>query len=317
MMKYAGDLISALIRHVRLHSKNAVSNFGNTRQPQWKLKNNIQKCASPSSSEKSCMFPVRRQPLVAIEIIMAAKEEVRQSSSQLREAVGSKMHMTFPQEAAILVQRATKSHCQWFFTECDVSICRIRSFLVKDATQLLGQARQNHRGAPCFQSTQILPCDPPILHWLPVAAHIRFDVTVLAFKAVNRTAPIYLQTLVRHQPSQRANKGRLSEVKTPLCSAASVVEWTTAQCHDSRVTRHLPQKTRDSLVQTSPPPCIARLLPIPERSLHAIRSYLFCIFFFFFDSLMFYDALPDIKWSVWGYSVINKVCKSIKRHESR
>ena len=161
MMKYAGDLISALIRHVRLHSKNAVSNFGNTRQPQRKLKNNVQKCASPSSSEKSCMFPVRRQPLVAIGIIMAAKEEVRQSSSQLREAVRSKMHMTFPQEAAILVQRATKSHCQWFFTERDVSICRIRSFLVKDATQLLGQARQNHRGAPCFQSTQILPCDPP------------------------------------------------------------------------------------------------------------------------------------------------------------
>ena len=41
------------------------------------------------------------------------------------------------------------------------------------------------------------PCLLHDLHWLPVAARIWFKMMVLAFKAVNRTAPVYLQTLVR------------------------------------------------------------------------------------------------------------------------
>ncbi|XP_069393581.1 uncharacterized protein, partial [Paralichthys olivaceus] len=41
------------------------------------------------------------------------------------------------------------------------------------------------------------------LHWLPVGASIRFKMMVLAFKAVNATAPVYLQTLVRpHAPAR-------------------------------------------------------------------------------------------------------------------
>ena len=35
----------------------------------------------------------------------------------------------------------------------------------------------------------------------------------------------------------------LSEVRALLCFCASVVEWTPDHCQDSRVTRHLPQKT--------------------------------------------------------------------------
>ena len=35
------------------------------------------------------------------------------------------------------------------------------------------------------------------LCWLPVAARIWFKMTVLAFKAINETVPVYLQTLVR------------------------------------------------------------------------------------------------------------------------
>ena len=50
-------------------------------------------------------------------------------------------------------------------------------------------------------------------------SHIK--MMVLAFKAVSGTAFIYLQT------------------------------WSSDQCQDSRVTRHLPQKTKNSLVQTS------------------------------------------------------------------
>ena len=249
MMKYAGDLISALIRHVRLHSKNAVSNFGNTRQPQRKLKNNVQKCASPSSSEKSCMFPVRRQPLVAIGIIMAAKEEVRQSSSQLREAVGSKMHMTFPQEAAILVQRTTKSHCQWFFTERDVSICRIRSFLVKDATQLLGQARQNHRGAPCFQSNPNSPMWPP---HPPLAScrsphPIRRDGTCLQRRQQNCThlPPDTGQTPAIAESKQRSSQR--SQDSSLLCRLSGGMNYRPVSWQQS----HSPSSAKDSRLTRS------------------------------------------------------------------
>ena len=41
------------------------------------------------------------------------------------------------------------------------------------------------------------------LHWLPVAAHIRFK-TGLAFKAINGAAPVYLQTPVRSHALKRA-----------------------------------------------------------------------------------------------------------------
>ena len=64
---------------------------------------------------------------------------------------------------------------------------------------------------PCLQSSQILPCDTPRnLHWLPVAAHIQFKRMVLAFKAVNGTAPIYLQTLVRPHAPVRALRSSTS-----------------------------------------------------------------------------------------------------------
>ena len=52
----------------------------------------------------------------------------------------------------------------------------------------------------------------------------------------------------------------LSWVAALPCSGASAVERPPDQCQDSRTTRHLPQKTQDSFVQTSPRPEIARLL---------------------------------------------------------
>ncbi|KAK0133336.1 hypothetical protein N1851_031154 [Merluccius polli] len=42
------------------------------------------------------------------------------------------------------------------------------------------------------------------LHWLPVAACIRFKTMVLTYKAVNGTAPTYLQALVRPPTPARA-----------------------------------------------------------------------------------------------------------------
>ena len=57
----------------------------------------------------------------------------------------------------------------------------------------------------------------------------------------------------RHRWEQRS----LSQITTVLCSGASVVEQTPDQRQDSRVGRHIPQKTQDSLVQPTPQPCIA------------------------------------------------------------
>ena len=51
---------------------------------------------------------------------------------------------------------------------------------------------------PGVQPTTIRLCDPhfPYLHWLHVVARIWFKKMVLAYKAVNRTVPAYLQVLV-------------------------------------------------------------------------------------------------------------------------
>ena len=111
-----------------------------------------------------------------------------------------------------------------------------------------------------YQNTQVYPCDLLLcdLHWLPVAARIRLKKMVLAFNAVNRTAPIYLQTLVRlHAPARKQSS--LGEVVTLLCSGTSVVEQTPDQCQESRMTLNLLQKTQNSLVKTSPRPSIAWL----------------------------------------------------------
>ena len=54
-----------------------------------------------------------------------------------------------------------------------------------------------------------------------------------------------------------SKQSSLSEAATLLCSGTSAVDQTPDQCQDNRVTRHLPQKTHDSFVQTSPRPRIA------------------------------------------------------------
>ena len=95
------------------------------------------------------------------------------------------------------------------------------------------------------------------LHWLPVAA---CRMMLLAFKAVNGTARIYLQHWSDHAPQREhlaplhqlagwyRHRWKQTKVTTLLCSGASVVEWTPDWCQDSRVTCHPPQKTQDSLV---------------------------------------------------------------------
>ena len=73
------------------------------------------------------------------------------------------------------------------------------------ATKLL-QHIQNAAARLVFNLPKLSHVTPLLLrdlHWLPVAVCIRFKTTTLAFKAVNGTAPIYLQTLVRQHATQR------------------------------------------------------------------------------------------------------------------
>ena len=74
-----------------------------------------------------------------------------------------------------------------------------------------------------FQYNQIPPCDRLLhdLHWLPVVSCIQFKMMVLVFKAVNRTAPVYLQTQVRSHTPARELRSYTSagQLVTPLLRA--------------------------------------------------------------------------------------------------
>ena len=115
---------------------------------------------------------------------------------------------------------------------------------------------------PKFSHLTSLLCD---LYWFPVAARIRFKTMVLAFKAIDRTAPTYLKTLVRpHAPApalqSTTSVGRLvplslraingHSAKLRLCSGGPM----------SGQQSHSPSSGKDSRLiwlQTSPRPSIA------------------------------------------------------------
>ena len=96
------------------------------------------------------------------------------------------------------------------------NICRIRSFLTKDATQLLVISRLDycnsllaglsasvtkplqrvqHAAAHLVYNLHKFTRLLRDLHWLPVVARTRFKTMVLVFKAVSRTAPVYFTVL--------------------------------------------------------------------------------------------------------------------------
>ena len=126
------------------------------------------------------------------------------------------------------------------------NIRRIQSFFTKDGTQPLVQVLIiSHldycnfllTGHPTSTTKPLQGIQNAAarlfhdLHWLPVAACIRFKMMVLAFKAINRTAPSNLQTLVRPQALTRALHSSTSAVRLVLpsqrankaCSAKSLL----------------------------------------------------------------------------------------------
>ncbi|KAJ8341700.1 hypothetical protein SKAU_G00339910 [Synaphobranchus kaupii] len=134
--------------------------------------------------------------------------------------------------------RATAWSCR--FLLCNVR--RIRPYLTTYSTQLLVQNMvtshlvycnsllaslpacailplqqiQNAAAQLVFNLPKFLHVTPLLrsLHWLPVAARIRFKVLTLAYTAANRTGPAYLQDLIQNyvpaRPLRSSTKGQLA-----------------------------------------------------------------------------------------------------------
>ena len=120
---------------------------------------------------------------------------------------------------------------------------------------------------PCFQSTQILLCDPAP-PWPPLASCCsplpiqdvgaglqghQWNCTHLPpntgqTKRPSLSTSLYYISWLAGTAITVSKKILLCEVTTLLCSEASVVEWTHDQCQDSGITHNLPQKTQDSFL---------------------------------------------------------------------
>ncbi|KAJ8397407.1 hypothetical protein AAFF_G00439560 [Aldrovandia affinis] len=125
------------------------------------------------------------------------------------------------------------------------NIRRIRPFLTQEATQLLVQALvisrldycnsllaglpacaikplqlvQNAAARLVFNQPKFTPLLSS-LHWLPIAARIRFKSLVLAFQAARGTAPPYLQSLITPYTPPRPLRSASSGPRSHLRSSA-------------------------------------------------------------------------------------------------
>ena len=213
----------------------------------------------------------------------------------------------------------------WSYRFALCNIRRIQTFLTKDAAQLPVQAlvisrldycssllaglsasatkplQRIQNAAPCFVS--LLPKFSHVtplyhdLHRLPAAACIQFKMMVLAFKAINGAAPVYLQTLVRpHAPARALHSDchPHSKVATLLCFGTSVVEWTPDQCQNRGTTLHLPPKTHLFRLHLNSPPR-QKIIKIASTCTFvslALVSQHFCTLFLSF----FYSINSDMSW---------------------
>ncbi|KAJ8401317.1 hypothetical protein AAFF_G00385480, partial [Aldrovandia affinis] len=189
-------------------------------------------------------------------------------------------------------------------------IWRIRPFLTQEATQLLVQALVMSRPDDCdsllaglpacaikplqlvqnaaarlvFNQLKFTHVTPLLssLHWLPIAARIRFESLLLSFQAARGIAPPYLQTLITPYTPASASAPPPLETDCPippgtwqpllavsplLCPDPLVVERPSALGQDRGITGHLPQETQDPHFQT----------PLPLNSVHLANCHHHCL----------------------------------------
>ncbi|KAJ8386055.1 hypothetical protein AAFF_G00177440 [Aldrovandia affinis] len=182
------------------------------------------------------------------------------------------------------------------------NIRRIRPFLTQEATQLLVQALvisrldycnsllaglpacaikplqlvQNAAARLVFNQPKFTHVTPLLfsLHWLPIAARIRFKSLVLAFQVARGTAPPYLQSLITpytpprplrsassgkltvpslRAPGSRSSRSRLFSVLIPC--------WWKDLPQSVSTAESLPQETQNRPLQT----------PLPLNSVHLAK----------------------------------------------
>ena len=171
-----------------------------------------------------------------------------------------------------------------------VSTTAIRSWLDSLPPRPL-QRIQNPAACPMYNIPKFSHVTPlfHVLHWLPVVARIRFKTMVLTYKAVNRTAPTYLQVLVRPHalagplcsttsagrlvlPSLRASEGRID--KSQLFSVLAPLWWNElpADIRTAPVTQQ--QETQDSPGLTSRVQFTWTLLSLLPLKAHLFRVHL-------------------------------------------
>ena len=123
--------------------------------------------------------------------------------------------------------------------------------------------------APCFQSAQIVPCDTPPPPWPPLASccglhQIQDDNTGLQGRQWNCAhLPPNTGETTRHPARALGSTTSAGRLVPPSLTANK------ARSADRRITRHLPQKTQDSLVLSSPRPHMPCLPPF--RSLSSLN----------------------------------------------
>ncbi|XP_075334670.1 uncharacterized protein LOC142396008 [Odontesthes bonariensis] len=162
--------------------------------------------------------------------------------------------------AQVLIQALVISrldYCNSLLAGAPASAIRPLELVQKAAARLVFNLPKFSHTSPILRS----------LHWLPVAAHIQFKTLVLAYRAVEETAPSYLQAMVKpYTPAQ------------PLRSAAS--RWLAAPS----LSRPCARSTRSRLFSVLAPQWwnnlptdvrTAELLPIFRRRLktHLFRKH--------------------------------------------
>ena len=150
----------------------------------------------------------------------------------------SKTELLFIKLMQLLVQALVISRLDY----CNSLLAGRTAFVTKPLQRIQNTAGHLVFNLPKYSHGTPLFCG---LHWHPFAARIPFKTMLLAFKAINGTVLVYLQTLVRPHapawalrsttsagwlvpPSLRSKPAQPSR-KTLLCSGASVEERTPDQ----------------------------------------------------------------------------------------